>query len=153
MRDHKTEVLVAGAGPVGLTAAALLKQAGIEVEIIDREERIAARSYACALHPRSLALLDRLGLAGPLIKIGRRIRRLAFYDGEEQRAEVDFAKLAGAFPFVLVLPQSALEEALEKWLRKRGGLAVHWNHRFDDFENGETGIVARVEKLGGTSTG
>ena len=39
MREERTEVLVVGAGPVGLLTAILLAEAGIEVRIIDREER------------------------------------------------------------------------------------------------------------------
>ena len=65
MRELRTEVLVVGAGPVGLCTALLLAEAGIETVIIDRETRTAARSYACALHPGSLELLDRLGWRYP----------------------------------------------------------------------------------------
>src|SRR5712664_2606483 len=57
MRVQKTEVLVAGAGPVGLMTAALLAESDIQVEIIDREERTTTRSYACALHPGTMRLL------------------------------------------------------------------------------------------------
>ena len=60
MREERTEVLVVGAGPVGLLTAILLAEAGIEVRIIDREARTTVRSYACALHPRTLRLLQRL---------------------------------------------------------------------------------------------
>ena len=71
MREERTEVLVVGAGPVGLLTAILLAEAGIEVRIIDREERTASRSYACALHPRTLRLLDGMGLAAPALAAGR----------------------------------------------------------------------------------
>jgi 2-polyprenyl-6-methoxyphenol hydroxylase-like FAD-dependent oxidoreductase len=72
MREEQTEVLVVGAGPVGLLAAVLLAEAGIRVRVIDCEERTTTRSYACALHPRVLRLLTRLGLAG---REGRILRR------------------------------------------------------------------------------
>ena len=88
MREERTEVLVVGAGPVGLLTAILLAEAGIEVRIIDREERTTARSYACALHPRTLKLLDRMGLAAPMIERGRRVEKIAFYDGATRQAEV-----------------------------------------------------------------
>lgn len=151
--EHKTEVLIVGAGPVGLFTAILLAEAGIQVEIIDREERIAARSYACALHPRTLRSLARLGLTAPLLEQGRRIRTMAFYDGEARQAQIDFSKIEGDFPFLLVLPQSALEAVLEKHLREKAQLAVKWNYRFDGFEAKQDEVVATVEKLGGTAVG
>lgn len=153
MTEQQTEVLVAGAGPVGLLTAVLLAEAGIQAQIIDREERITARSYACALHPRSLRLLARLGVAGPIIEKGLRVPKMAFYDGPERRAEIDFAALGGEFPYLLVVPQSALEGILEEKLRQKARTAVHWNHRFDGVESEEDGVLATVERLGGTALG
>ena len=80
MRDQRTDVLVVGAGPVGLMTAILLAEAGVEVVVVDREERTASRSYACALHPRTLALLDRLGILDPLLRQGRRIQKIGFFE-------------------------------------------------------------------------
>ena len=78
MREERTEVLVVGAGPVGLWTALLLAEAGVETIIIDREEHTTARSYACALHPQTLARLQRLGLAQALLEQGRRVPRSRF---------------------------------------------------------------------------
>ena len=152
MREERTEVLVVGAGPVGLWTALLLAEAGVETIIIDREERTTARSYACALHPQTLARLQRLGLAQALLEQGRRVPTVAFYDHEARRAELRLSELGGDFPFLLILPQNALEHLLEERLR-RAGVSVRWNHRFDSFTNEEELVAATVEKLGGTSTG
>ena len=153
MRDEQTEVLVVGAGPVGLLAATLLAEAGVEVRIIDHETRTTTRSYACALHPRVLELLARLGLATELVERGRRVEKVAFYDGPERRAEVNLAQPGSPWPFLLILPQNALEEALERRLRQKAGIAVNWNHRFDSCQTEGEAVVATVEKLGGTATG
>jgi 2-polyprenyl-6-methoxyphenol hydroxylase-like FAD-dependent oxidoreductase len=152
MREERTEVLVVGAGPVGLLTAILLAEAGIEVKIIDREERTTARSYACALHPRVLKLLSPMGLAAPVIERGRRIQTVAFYDGAARRAEVKLAELGGEFPFMVILPQNEFEGVLEEGLRK-AGVTVNWNHRFDDVQSAGETVVANVEELGATATG
>jgi 2-polyprenyl-6-methoxyphenol hydroxylase-like FAD-dependent oxidoreductase len=152
MREERTEVLVVGAGPVGLLTAILLAEAGIEVKIIDREERTTARSYACALHPRALKLLSPMGLAAPVIERGRRIQTVAFYDGAARRAEVKLAELGGEFPFMVILPQNEFEGVLEERLRK-AGVTVNWNHRFDDVQSAGETVVANVEELGATATG
>jgi 2-polyprenyl-6-methoxyphenol hydroxylase-like FAD-dependent oxidoreductase len=153
MHENETEVLVVGAGPVGLLTALLLAEKGIKVEIIDREERTTARSYACGLHPRTLGLLHGLGLTPGLLEQGKRLTKVAFYDGLERKAEVDLKLLPGEFPFLLVLPQNVLEEVLEKRL-VQAGVAVHWNYRFDSFQaEDDRAVVALVEELGGTGTG
>ncbi len=153
MREIRTEVLVVGAGPVGLCTALLLAEAGLETVIIDREQRTAARSYACALHPASLELLDRLGVTPALLDLGRRIPKVGFYEGTARRAELDFSRCGGRFPFLLLLPQSELESALEQRLRQTG-TGVTWNCRFADVtKEGEDELLAQLEELGGTSTG
>src|SRR6266568_780948 len=153
MREEKTEVLVVGAGPVGLLTALLLAEAGIKARIIDREEHRATRSYACALYPRTLKLLERLGLAEAVLARGRRVPTVAFYDGAARRAELKLSDPGGDFPFLLVLPQSALENVFEQTLRQKTGLAVNWNHRFDSVESDQDSVVATVERLGGTAIG
>lgn len=153
MTERKTEVLVVGAGPAGLLMAILLAENGIDAQIIDCEERTASRSYACALHPRSLRLLQCLGLIDELLDRGQRVRTVAFYDGPTRCAELKMDAVGGDFPYLLVLPQSALEETLEKKLREQSGRKVLWGHRLEGFENGGDAIKATVGKLGGTATG
>ena len=152
MREERTEVLVVGAGPVGLLTAILLAEAGIEVKIIDREERTTARSYACALHARTLKLLSQLGLAAPVLERGRRVQVMAFYDGAAREAELKLSELGGEFPFMVILPQNVFEGVLEERLRK-AGVTVNWNHRFDDVQGAGETVVANVEELGATGTG
>jgi 2-polyprenyl-6-methoxyphenol hydroxylase-like FAD-dependent oxidoreductase len=159
----ESEALVVGAGPVGMLAALALAQRGIGVEIVDEEWRSTARSYALALHSRSLELLDALDrsgggpgggdLVGALVARGHRIERVAFYDRDEPRATVDVSALGGKFPFVLVIPQKDLEDLLEERLEGHG-VRVQWNHRLADLAVGNGGPPkATVERLAKESTG
>lgn len=152
MRERQTEVLVAGAGPVGLWSALLLAEAGLEIAIVDREERTAARSYACALHPATLARLQRFGLAEEVIARGRKIQKIALYDGAERHAELHPAAAGDDFPFLLILPQNTFESLLEQRLRQ-AGVKVLWNHRLADFVDEEQNVAVTIEELAGTSTG
>lgn len=153
MKDSKTEVLVVGAGPTGLLTAILLAENGIETQLIDREERSASRSYACALHPETLRLLHRHGLAEDLVARGHRVNSVALYDGPIRCAEVKMETVGGEFPFLLVLPQSTLEEVLEQRLLQKSKTRVLWNHRLDSFEDEGNTVVATLEKLSGTALG
>ncbi len=141
-----------GAGPVGLWTALQLAERGVQVTIIDRESRTAARSYACALHSSTLRALQPFGLLPALCERGRRVSHVAFFDPSASRARLDLTTLSPEFPFLLILPQKDLEETLEHRLRQ-AGVQVHWNHRLDSFIEDQGHIVAEIEELGGTSTG
>jgi 2-polyprenyl-6-methoxyphenol hydroxylase-like FAD-dependent oxidoreductase len=122
------EVLVVGAGPVGLVAALFLQQDGVRVEVVDMHQRTTQHSYALAIHPRTLRILDEAGLSDRLIGAGRRLTMLAYYEGRERRAEIDYSALASRHPYLLVLRQSLLERAAEEALRQKQ-LKVLWGHR------------------------
>jgi 2-polyprenyl-6-methoxyphenol hydroxylase-like FAD-dependent oxidoreductase len=136
------EVLVVGAGPVGLLATLFLQQHGVRVEVIDANQRTSQHSYALAIHPRTLKILDEAGLSDGLIGAGRKLTKVAFYDGREKRAEIDYAVLASGHPYLLVLRQSLLERAVEQALRQKD-LQVLWGHRLQSLNADEA--VPRVE--------
>ena len=55
---RQPEVLVVGAGPVGLYAALDLVRRDVSVSIVDEALRTARHAYALALHGEALGLLD-----------------------------------------------------------------------------------------------
>ena len=153
---RETEVLVVGAGPVGMFAALELAERGVDVTLIDESWRTAARSYALALHPRSLQLLDGVGLLDGLLADGHRVDSVVFYEGGERRAEVALGDVLDAFPYLIVLPQDRLERALSARLEEKG-VEVLWNRRLAGFEQrlsgGDRRVVAQLEVLGEDEVG
>jgi 2-polyprenyl-6-methoxyphenol hydroxylase-like FAD-dependent oxidoreductase len=143
---QKTEVLIAGAGPVGLLTAISLHRKGVRFEVYDSDRRTGTRSFALALHPGSLRLLDSLGLAAPLIAEGEKIERLAFYEGSARRAVLDFSELQTDFPYVLVIAQNSLERELQEYLH-RNKVKIHWNHRIQSFEESREGVEAEIHQI------
>src|SRR6476659_7283756 len=118
-RHPDPEVLVVGAGPVGLVAALFLHQHGVRVEVVDMHQRTTQHSYALAIHPSTLGVLDEAGLAQELIDAGRKLTTVAFYEGRNRRAEIDYSVLDSRHPYLLVLRQSLLERAAEEALRQK----------------------------------
>jgi 2-polyprenyl-6-methoxyphenol hydroxylase-like FAD-dependent oxidoreductase len=146
------EVLVVGAGPVGLVAALFLHQYDVRVEIVDMHQRTAQHSYALAIHPRTLRVLDEAGLSGALVRAGRKLTKVAYYEGPERRAEINYSALRSKHPYLLVVRQSLLEGTVEKALRRKK-LKVHWGHRLQALTVDGASLSAEVAKLDQVATG
>lgn len=148
----ETEVAVIGAGPVGLFTALALATRGVRVAIVDRAARGSSHSYALALHPTTLRLLDQFGLAGPLLKLGHRVERVAFYEDEHRLGHVDLSALGGLFPFLLVLPQDVLEHELESALLARG-VRISWQHQVLNLIEDAGGVQLELGRMERCSMG
>jgi 2-polyprenyl-6-methoxyphenol hydroxylase-like FAD-dependent oxidoreductase len=146
------EVLVVGAGPVGLMTALFLQQHGLRVDIVDMHQRTTQHSYALALHPRTLRILDEAGLADGLIRAGRKLTRVAYYQGRERRAEIDYSALGAKHPYLLVIRQSQLERTAQEALRQRK-VGVRWTHRLQALSVDGGTIRADVVTLDQVATG
>jgi 2-polyprenyl-6-methoxyphenol hydroxylase-like FAD-dependent oxidoreductase len=151
-RDDQTEVLVVGAGPVGMLTALLLAENGVHVKIIDKEPRTATHSYACVLHPATLRLLHRMDLAKDVLAHGRRLDTVAFYQGADRRAEIKLSQLPGEYPYALVLPQNRFEDLLEQRLRQIQQ-PVLWNHRLENLQRERDSVLATFNKLAQSAKG
>ena len=151
-RHPDPEVLVVGAGPVGLVAALFLQQHGVGLEVVDMHQRTTQHSYALAIHPRTLRILDEAGLSEGLIGAGRKLTKIAFYEGRERHAEIDYSVLASRHPYLLVVRQSLLERAVEKALRQQK-VEVLWGHRLQSLTADGAILQAEVAKLDQVATG
>ena len=63
-------ILVAGAGPVGLVAAAALANEGIPVTIVEAERELPDDLRASTFHPPTLDMLERFGVVRPMLGMG-----------------------------------------------------------------------------------
>jgi 2-polyprenyl-6-methoxyphenol hydroxylase-like FAD-dependent oxidoreductase len=120
----RTEVLVVGAGPVGLAVAVSLVQHGREVTVIDRQAAGANTSRASVVHPRTLELLERIGVTERLTGLGLHVKQFNIADGDRTLVPVRFDGLATAYPYVLMIPQNVTEQVLLDRLEELGG-SVH----------------------------
>jgi 2-polyprenyl-6-methoxyphenol hydroxylase-like FAD-dependent oxidoreductase len=152
VRHSEPEVLVVGAGPVGLVATLFLQQHGVRVKIIDTHQRTTQHSYALAIHPRTLRILEEAGLADALISAGRKLTKVAYYEGRERRAEIDYSRLGSTHPYLLVVRQSLLERTAEEALRRQN-LKVLWGHRLQGLAVEDATLRAEVATLDQVATG
>jgi len=121
---RRTEVLVVGAGPVGLAVAASLAGHGHDVTVVDRQDTGANTSRAAVVHARTLEMLERIGVSKRLAGLGIHARQFSIRDGDRELVPVRFDGLPTEYPYTLMVPQNITEQVLLDRLEELGG-SVH----------------------------
>jgi len=86
---QRLNIAVAGCGPAGLATALLLHRDGHHVSLFDRFEAPRPVGSGLMIQPTGFAILDRLGLAAPLLAHGARVDRLRGETGNSGRVVLD----------------------------------------------------------------
>ena len=108
------DIIVIGAGPVGMLAALLSAQEGLSVLLLEQSAERPIQSRAIGITPPSLEILSRLGLADRFIEHGVAVRAAEVCGRSMRLGGIDFSGLPGDFPFVLSIPQDRTETLLEE---------------------------------------
>lgn len=140
------QVIVVGAGPVGLWLAAELRLQGVQVTVLEAREERDPHSKALTVHPRTLEVLAFRGLADPFLAAGRRIPN-GHFGGLDER--MDFAVLDTPFPFTLALPQARTEELLEAHVLAAGA-RIRRGVRVTGLAQDEDGVTVETEGQDGS---
>ena len=107
------DVVVAGAGPVGLTLSGLLARQGLRCLTVDRAAERTDKSKALVLWPRTLELLASVGAEEPFLAAGSPAHRGRVFSHGRPLGHLDFSRSGSVFASVLMIPQSETERQLE----------------------------------------
>ena len=147
----RTDVLIIGAGPAGLTLAALLAEHGVDFQILDGKSGPGDQSRAALMHVRTLELLDRLGLADAAVARGVKTTTVEIYEHGKRAASFPLAangaQDATPYTFALGLPQHETTTAHRSPGRTRPRCDLAYNAgRIDRYANPNNGCRAPLRR-------
>ncbi len=153
MTDYDVDVLIAGAGPVGLTAALQLVRSGVSVRLVDAATGPATTSRALGTHARSLEIYDQLGILGDIAPHGTRVNAFIRHHGDRtNRIDYDFGDLATRFPYMFIVDQVITERVLRGYAAA-AGVAVEWNTSLESFQQDDEGVTVALRRGDGSDAG
>lgn len=145
MKIADQPVLIVGAGPVGLTLAWRLYQAGIAVQVFEAEAEIPDQLRASTFHPPTLDMFAPSGITDEIIAKGRitpdwQIRMLQ--SGECARFDLSVLKEDTGHPYRLQCRQAALSRAI---LKRLPGDMVRFSALVDAVDQDDTGVRVHLD--------
>jgi 3-(3-hydroxy-phenyl)propionate hydroxylase len=144
-------VLIAGAGPVGLTAAANLVRHGVPVTVLEAGSDLSEESRASTFHPPTLDMLDGLGAAKPLIAQGLAAPSFQYRNKQHGLlAQFDFGTIADVtgHPYRLQCEQSKLTRILYHQLRGQSNFELQLDSAVRVVTQDASGVEITIERNG-----
>jgi 2-polyprenyl-6-methoxyphenol hydroxylase-like FAD-dependent oxidoreductase len=148
MNDPAVDVLVVGAGPVGLTMAAALLHHGLKCRIVDKAAAPTDKSKALVVWSRTLELLDGLGLASAFVQSGMKGHGASIYGNGKRLIHVEIGGVESPYGYPLMIAQSQTERLLTEHLTRQG-LTVERQVELLSFEERPDDVVGKLRHADG----
>jgi len=147
-------VFIAGAGPVGLAAAAALVREGIPVTVFEGAGELSRESRASTFHPSTLDMLDDLGVADALVATGLIAPRVQYrtrHDGII--AAFDFSGIADLtrHPYRLQSEQHNLTRIIDAKMRGDPSYRIEFDARVVGARQDADGVAVTLARADGRS--
>ncbi|QDP72022.1 hypothetical protein FOG18_05270 [Legionella israelensis] len=141
----KYDVIISGAGPVGLMCAYLLKRQNIDCLIIDKLAKPQTYCKALGIQPRTLELYESLNIANNYIKQGLWFDEQRIYKNGvlQQKIKTELRSLPFGF---MSIPQYLTEKHLNSEFNHLGG-KVYRAFQLESFSTLSNGIRVDITDL------
>ncbi|MGK7866239.1 FAD-dependent oxidoreductase [Falsiroseomonas sp. E2-1-a20] len=146
-------VLIAGAGPVGMVAAAYLAGEGIPVTIVEQAEELPSDLRASTFHPPTLDMLRRFGVVEALVEQGLVCPHWQFRDRQTGPiATFDMGRLSGDtdHPYRLQCEQWRLTRMLRDRMAANPDVTFFYDARAADVAQDADGVTLTIERPDGS---
>lgn len=147
---EKVDVIIAGAGPVGLVAANVLADAGCSVLLLEIEDQLPTNLRASTFQSVTLDLLEPFGVNKRLIEMGIISPIMQYRDRKGWVAEFDFAVLKNDtnYPYRVQCEQFKLCELLVERLMSKPNAKVIYSARAQGVTQDDKGVRVEAEIAG-----
>jgi 2-polyprenyl-6-methoxyphenol hydroxylase-like FAD-dependent oxidoreductase len=149
MTVANSNVLIAGAGPVGLAMAADLARYGVSVRLVEKSPERTDKSKALVLWSRTLELMDRMECTAPFLTTGKKVVAVNVTAGKELITQVTVDGAKTPHPYALMMPQCDTEELLGDFVTSLG-VKIERNIELTDFVASANGVTSTLRRLDGT---
>lgn len=142
-----TDILIVGAGPVGLFLANECARRGLRYRIVEARPTQSTHSKALAIFPRTLEIFDMAGVAAPFLEAANRVTNVAVVTRGRTLARMTFAPEESPYSFIAMVPQDVTERLLVEQLRRKGG-GVEYETSFVSAVQHDDRVSATLEHKG-----
>jgi 2-polyprenyl-6-methoxyphenol hydroxylase-like FAD-dependent oxidoreductase len=146
-----TDVLVVGAGPVGLFLANECARRSIRCRIVEQNPGQSEHSKALGIMARTLEIFDMAGIVPSFLEVANRVSSAVMLTHNRRLAQITFAGAESPYPFIAMVPQPTTEALLVQTLQRRGG-AVEYETSFVSATQDADGVDAILEHQGQRSS-
>jgi len=150
---NKTQIIIAGAGPVGCVVGLILARAGISVTILETENDLIPELRASTFHPPTLDMLDELGVTPKLIDQGLITPKIQYRDLEDGLvAEFDHALIDDRtkHPYRLQCEQFKLTRIIAEMLKEFPHAEISFDSKFVDASQTDNAVRVFYETPAGS---
>lgn len=138
------DVLIAGAGPVGLTLATECQRYGVSFRIIDKNPSPSEKSKALGIWSGTLECMSAMGVVDEFLARSMPGHGLMFHDTGKFISRVSLHEgVESAYPVPIILPQSETEEILIAHLQKTG-VTIERPVELTGLKNEASGVEAEL---------
>ncbi|MGH9687246.1 MAG: FAD-dependent oxidoreductase [Candidatus Acidiferrales bacterium] len=142
-----TDVLIVGAGPVGLLLANECARRAIRYRIVETRASQSEHSKALAVFPRTLEVFDMAGVVDPFVERANRVTWATVISHDRTIARIQFTPEETPYPFVAMVPQDVTEKLLVEELRRKSG-AVEYETTFVSAAQRDKSVTATLDHKG-----
>ncbi len=142
-----TDVLIVGAGPVGLFLANECARGGLKWRLVETRASQSEHSKALAIFPRTMEIFDMAGIVDAFLDRANRVRSVRILTRGHTLAHMRFAPEETPYSFVAMVPQNVTERLLVDSLGRRGG-AVEYETTFVSAVEREGGVEVTLDRKG-----
>ncbi|MGA9884715.1 MAG: FAD-dependent monooxygenase [Candidatus Acidiferrales bacterium] len=139
-----TDVLIVGAGPIGLFLANECARRNLRYRIVETRSSQSEHSKALAIFPRTMELFDMAGVVNPFLERANRVTWAAVISHDRTIARIQFTPEGTPYPFVAMVPQDVTEKLLVEELRRKGG-AVEYETTFVSGVQRDKSVTATLD--------